>query len=57
MTDCLLLFSGGVDSMLTAAKLACSDCRVHLLCCNNGSIVHEEIFPTRSQAPTEPIWR
>lgn len=30
--------------MLTAAKLACSDCRVHLLCCNNGSIVHEEIF-------------
>lgn len=44
MTDCLLLFSGGLDSMLTAAKLACSDCRVHLLCCNNGSVVHEEIF-------------
>lgn len=44
MTDCLLLFSGGLDSMLTAAKLVCSGNRVHLLCCNNGSIVHEEIF-------------
>ena len=44
MTDCLLLFSGGLDSMLAAAKLVCSGNRVHLLCCNNGSIVHEEIF-------------